>query len=93
MSVSGPAQQELLEAFRVHYRRYEAAVRETVTNSADAVVLWRLGDDLEQYIALVNEVGHLFLFFLLTLTCFLVFIYFRGCRIGKCTTKPRGNAE
>lgn len=57
MSVSGPAQQELLDAFREHYRRYEASVRDAVANFADTVVLWRLGDDLEQYIVLVNEVS------------------------------------
>lgn len=57
MSVAGPASEELLNAFRAHYRRYENAVHEAVANSADAVVLWRLGDDLNEYIGLVNEVG------------------------------------
>lgn len=57
MSVTGPALEELLNAFRSHYRRYENAVHEVVNNPTDAVVLWRLGDDLDQYIGLVNEVG------------------------------------
>jgi hypothetical protein len=57
MSLTGPAADELLNAFRAHYRRYENAVHEAVVNSTDAVVLWRLGDDLDQYLGLVNEVS------------------------------------
>ncbi|KAJ7769142.1 hypothetical protein DFH07DRAFT_954373 [Mycena maculata] len=60
MSVSGPALQELLNAFREHYHRYERTVREAIANSADAVVLWRLGDDLNQYMGLVNEHSAIF---------------------------------
>ena len=48
---------ELLEAFRSHYQRFERSVHDAVTNSADTVVLWRLGDDLDQYISLVTEVS------------------------------------
>lgn len=48
---------ELLEAFRNHYQRFERNVHDAVTNSADTVVLWRLGDDLDQYISLVTEVS------------------------------------
>ena len=48
---------ELLEAFRTHYRRFETGVHEAVSNSTDAVVLWRLGDDLDQYTRLVTEVS------------------------------------
>ncbi|KAJ7621560.1 hypothetical protein DFH06DRAFT_1009844 [Mycena polygramma] len=55
MSVTGPALQELLNAFRTHYRRYENAVHEAFQNAADSVVLWRLGDDLDQYLGLINE--------------------------------------
>lgn len=50
------AAQELLDAFRSHYRRFESSIQEAVSNSADSVVLWRLGDDLVQYTSLVNEV-------------------------------------
>ncbi|KAF7348849.1 hypothetical protein MVEN_01404900 [Mycena venus] len=60
MSVAGPALEELLNAFRAHYRRYEHAVHEAVVNPTDAVVLWRLGDDLDQYIGLVNEHSTIF---------------------------------
>lgn len=47
---------ELLEAFRSHFHRFERSVHDVVTNSADTVVLWRLGDDLDQYTSLVTEV-------------------------------------
>lgn len=50
---------ELLDAFRLHYHRFESGIHEAVTTSADTVVLWRLGDDLDQYISLVNEVVNL----------------------------------
>ncbi len=49
------ALQELLNAFRQHYHSYETTVRDAVANSADAVVLWRLGDDLNEYLRLVQE--------------------------------------
>jgi hypothetical protein len=48
---------ELLEAFRNHYHRFERSVHDAVVNSADTVVLWRLGDDLDQYTSLVTEVS------------------------------------
>ncbi|KAJ7886337.1 hypothetical protein B0H13DRAFT_2020607, partial [Mycena leptocephala] len=60
MSLTGPAADELLNAFRAHYRRYENAVHEAIANSTDAVVLWRLGDDLDQYLGLVNEYSTIF---------------------------------
>jgi len=46
---------DLLEAFRNHYHRFERSVHDAVMNSADTVVLWRLGDDLDQYTRLVTE--------------------------------------
>jgi len=49
---------ELLEAFRHHYRSFEANVQQAVSNgSLDTAILWRLGDDLEQFTRLVQEVG------------------------------------
>lgn len=48
---------ELLEAFRNHYHRFERSVHDAVVNSADTVVLWQLGDDLDQYTSLVTEVS------------------------------------
>ena len=46
---------ELLHAFWFHYRQLEARVREAVTTSADTVVLWRLSNDHDVYIGLINE--------------------------------------
>jgi hypothetical protein len=61
MSVSGPALTEFLNAFRARYRQYETAVHQATENSTDAVVLWRLGDDLDQYSGLLREVSCFFL--------------------------------
>lgn len=48
----------LLEAFRVYYHRYSAAVTEAVLSSADTNVLARLGDGLDEYLSLVTQVGN-----------------------------------
>jgi hypothetical protein len=53
---------ELLDAFRSHYRRFVASVHEAVINSADSIVLRRLGDDITEYTNLVHEVSILPLF-------------------------------
>lgn len=59
---------ELLEAFRYHYRRFEASVQETVLNSGDdTAILWRLGDDLDQFIRLIQEVS-------LDITVYILFL-------------------
>ncbi|KAJ7076046.1 hypothetical protein B0H15DRAFT_791105 [Mycena belliarum] len=50
-----PQSQELLEAFRLHYQRYNQAVNEAVTSPTDEAVLSRLLDDLSEYTALVEE--------------------------------------
>lgn len=47
---------ELLEAFRTHYRHYEHLVHEATSNTTDSTVLARLGDELDEYLALVIEV-------------------------------------
>ncbi|KAF7367802.1 hypothetical protein MSAN_00844400 [Mycena sanguinolenta] len=60
MSVSGAAQQELLDVFRSHYYQYQTSVEDAIQNSSDTVVLWRLGDDLEQYSGLLREYGAIF---------------------------------
>ncbi|KAF7325542.1 hypothetical protein MKEN_00403600 [Mycena kentingensis (nom. inval.)] len=39
----------LLQAFRTHHQRYEAAVHDLVQNPTDAVVIERLGDDLATF--------------------------------------------
>ena len=47
---------ELLDAFRCHYFRYEAIVTETITHATDSTILARIGDDLDEYTALLAEV-------------------------------------
>lgn len=48
--------QNLLDAFRVHYTRFETLVHQAVINPTDSVVLARLGDDLDEFLAMVVEV-------------------------------------
>ena len=48
---------ELLDAFRSHYQRFVEAIQDAVQNGTDSVVLERLGDDLEEFNTVVNEVG------------------------------------
>ncbi|KAJ7040848.1 hypothetical protein C8F04DRAFT_903236, partial [Mycena alexandri] len=52
--------EELLNAFWQRYHQYETTVRDVIANSADSVVLWRLGDDLNEYMGLVNEHSAIF---------------------------------
>lgn len=47
---------ELLDAFRQHYRSFEEKVTAATGGGMDSTVLWRLGDDLQQFTSLVNEV-------------------------------------
>lgn len=49
-------QADLLNAFRAHYHRFTQVVHEAITSHADSTVLARLGDDLDEYLVLVNEV-------------------------------------
>jgi len=47
----------LLDAFRLHYSRFETVIGEAVTHPTDSTVLARIGDDLDEYAALVQEVS------------------------------------
>lgn len=47
---------DLLTAFRSYYYQFTNAVRDAVISNSDAVVLARLGDDVDQYMQLVNQV-------------------------------------
>jgi hypothetical protein len=47
---------DLLAAFREHYHRFTQAVNDTISNATDSIVLARLGDALDEYSGLVNEV-------------------------------------
>lgn len=46
----------LLDAFRAHYVAFERQVAEAMTSPTDSTILARLGDDLDTYLVLVNEV-------------------------------------
>ncbi|KAF7343958.1 hypothetical protein MVEN_01685000 [Mycena venus] len=45
----------LLDAFRLHYNRFQDAVATIIQTPTDAVVIARLGDDLDEYIQLVEQ--------------------------------------
>ncbi|KAJ7238333.1 hypothetical protein B0H12DRAFT_995577, partial [Mycena haematopus] len=45
----------LLEAFRSHYQHFRISVAEIVNNPTDAVVIARLGDDLDEFAEMVQE--------------------------------------
>ncbi|KAG6904985.1 hypothetical protein DXG01_005822 [Tephrocybe rancida] len=51
---------ELLAEFRARFHSFHASIQDAITNSADPIVLQRLGDDLQQYSGLVNEHAHIF---------------------------------
>lgn len=48
---------DLLVAFRTHYERFERAVGDVLLSPTDPTVLARLGDDLDEFAALANEVS------------------------------------
>lgn len=48
---------DLLAAFRTHYVQFEQAVRDVLLNPTDPTVLARLGDDLDEFAVLANEVN------------------------------------
>ncbi|KAJ7268110.1 hypothetical protein B0H12DRAFT_996671, partial [Mycena haematopus] len=50
----------LLDAFRSHYHRFETSVTNVVQSPTDAVVIARLGDDLDEFVRLVQEHSHVF---------------------------------
>ncbi|KAJ6463632.1 hypothetical protein C8R47DRAFT_992590 [Mycena vitilis] len=55
-----PPRAELLDAFRTHYNRFQTSVADIIQNPADAVVIARLGDDLDEYAELVAQHSDLF---------------------------------
>ncbi|KAJ7053107.1 hypothetical protein C8F01DRAFT_1207074 [Mycena amicta] len=64
MAAPGPlpnfARDALLDAFRTHYQRYEAAVHDIVQNPTDAVVIERLGDDLTTFVDMATTHSEVF---------------------------------
>lgn len=51
------AGEALLSAFRDRYRQFSNLIRQSLHEFSDCVQLGRLGDDLDEYQKLVNEVG------------------------------------
>lgn len=47
---------DTLNAFRTHYYRYFQAVHDAANSGADSTVLERLGDDLDAFADMINEV-------------------------------------
>jgi hypothetical protein len=55
MALPSPAT-SLLDAFKLHYNRFQDAVTAKIQTPTDTVVIARLGDDLDEYIQLVERV-------------------------------------
>ncbi|KAJ7698848.1 hypothetical protein B0H16DRAFT_1349353 [Mycena metata] len=55
MAAPALVQPDLLNAFRTHYQRFQASVNDIAQNPTDAVVIARLGDDLDEYAELVQQ--------------------------------------
>ncbi|KAJ7199943.1 hypothetical protein GGX14DRAFT_372621 [Mycena pura] len=51
---------ELLDAFRTHYNRLQNSVADIIQNPTDAVVIARLGDDLDEFMQLVQQHSEIF---------------------------------
>ena len=49
---------ELLTAFQAHYHQFAQAVHNALQSAADAIVLARLGDDVDEYASLVHKVSY-----------------------------------
>ncbi|KAJ7137391.1 hypothetical protein C8R43DRAFT_893734 [Mycena crocata] len=54
------AQDTLLNAFRTHYHRFQTSVTNIVNNPTDATVIARLGDDLDEFVTIVQEHPNVF---------------------------------
>lgn len=56
MSQTEDHSQDLLNAFRIHYRRYERLVTQATQAATDSTVLARLGDEVDEFLKTLNEV-------------------------------------
>jgi hypothetical protein len=54
---NSPPEIDLLSAFRIHYRRFESAIADVLTTPTDSTVVARIGDDLDEFSALVTQVS------------------------------------
>lgn len=52
-----PPTDELLGEFRRRYHQFSEAILENSQNGSDSIVLERLGDRLDEYLILVNQVS------------------------------------
>ncbi|KAJ7633530.1 hypothetical protein DFH06DRAFT_1272399 [Mycena polygramma] len=55
-----PEGTNLLDAFRLHFNRFQDAVAAIIQNPTDAVVVARLGDDLDEFLRLVQQNSQIF---------------------------------
>jgi 3-dehydroquinate dehydratase len=55
---SGMQSDDLLNAFRAQYQHFSMAIPDAIQSNADPVVLARLGDDLDEYYNLAQEVRY-----------------------------------
>jgi hypothetical protein len=55
---NGIQNDDLLNAFRAQYQQFSAAIPAAISSNADPVSLARLGDDLDEYCNLAQEVRH-----------------------------------
>ena len=46
----------LLDTFRAHYHSFTRAIQEAAVSQADSTVIARLGDDLDEYTRLAEQV-------------------------------------
>ena len=49
---------ELLTAFHARYHWFSQAVHNALQSATDAIVLVRLGDDVDEYASLIHEVSY-----------------------------------
>jgi hypothetical protein len=55
---SGMQIDDLLNAFRAQYQHFSVTIPGAIQSNVDPVTLARLGDDLDEYFNLVQEVRH-----------------------------------
>jgi hypothetical protein len=55
----GMQNNDLLNAFRAQYQHFSMAIPSAIQSNADPVTLARLGDDLDEYYSLAQEVRHM----------------------------------
>lgn len=54
--VEEPREDTLLNSFRLYYQKLERSIRK-ISSGTDLVVVARLGDDIDEFTILFNQVG------------------------------------